>query len=109
MNIQALLSEKVSQALIAAGAPADCEPQVRQSAKAQFGDYQANGVMAIAKKLGMPPRQFAEQALAHLDLTGIAAKTEIAGPGFINIFLDPAFLAKNIEAAVASDRAGVRK
>ncbi|MBR9959397.1 arginine--tRNA ligase [Cronobacter sakazakii] len=109
MNIQALLSEKVSQALIAAGAPADCEPQVRQSAKAQFGDYQANGVMAIAKKLGMPPRQFAEHALAHLDLTGIAAKTEIAGPGFINIFLDPAFLAKNIEAAVASDRAGVEK
>ncbi|EGT4274685.1 arginine--tRNA ligase [Cronobacter sakazakii] len=109
MNIQALLSEKVSQALIAAGAPADCEPQVRQSAKAQFGDYQANGVMAIAKKLGMPPRQFAEQALVHLDLTGIAAKTEIAGPGFINIFLDPAFLAKNIEAAVASDRAGVEK
>jgi arginyl-tRNA synthetase len=109
VNIQALLSEKVSQALIAAGAPADCEPQVRQSARAQFGDYQANGVMAIAKKLGMPPRQFAEQALAHLDLTGIAAKTEIAGPGFINIFLDPAFLAKNVEAAVASDRAGVEK
>ncbi|EOC1332419.1 arginine--tRNA ligase [Cronobacter turicensis] len=109
MNIQALLSEKVSQALIAAGAPADCEPQVRQSARAQFGDYQANGVMAIAKKLGMPPRQFAEQALAHLDLTGIAAKTEIAGPGFINIFLDPAFLAKNVEAAVASDRASVEK
>ncbi|EKM5063766.1 arginine--tRNA ligase [Cronobacter turicensis] len=109
MNIQALLSEKVSQALIAAGAPADCEPQVRQSARAQFGDYQANGVMAIAKKLGMPPRQFAEQALTHLDLTGIAAKTEIAGPGFINIFLDPAFLAKNVEAAVASDRAGVEK
>lgn len=49
MNIQALLSEKVSQALIAAGAFADCEPQVRQSAKVQFGDYQANGVMAVAK------------------------------------------------------------
>ncbi|ELY3771286.1 arginine--tRNA ligase [Cronobacter dublinensis] len=109
MNIQALLSEKVSQALIAAGAPADCEPQVRQSARAQFGDYQANGVMAIAKKLGMPPRQFAEQAMAHLDLTGIAAKTEIAGPGFINIFLDPAFLAQHVEAAVACDRAGVEK
>ena len=91
VNIQALLSEKVSQALIAAGAPADCEPQVRQSAKVQFGDYQANGVMAVAKKLGMPPRQLAEQVLTHLDLTGIASKTEIAGPGFINIFLEPAF------------------
>ncbi|HBU7563662.1 TPA: arginine--tRNA ligase [Enterobacter cloacae] len=107
MNIQALLSEKVSQALIAAGAPADCEPQVRQSAKVQFGDYQANGVMAVAKKLGMPPRQLAEQVLTHLDLTGIASKTEIAGPGFINIFLESAFLASHVDAALKSDRLGV--
>ncbi|MER1976662.1 arginine--tRNA ligase [Pseudocitrobacter faecalis] len=107
MNIQALLSEKVSQALIAAGAPADCEPQVRQSAKVQFGDYQANGVMAVAKKLGMAPRQLAEQVLSHLDLTGIACKVEIAGPGFINIFLDPAFLAEHVNNALASDRLGI--
>lgn len=107
MNIQALLSEKVSQALVAAGAPADCEPQVRQSAKIQFGDYQANGVMAVAKKLGMAPRQLAEQVLTHLDLNGIANKVEIAGPGFINIFLDPAFLADNVNNALASDRLGV--
>ncbi|WP_314418113.1 arginine--tRNA ligase [Pseudescherichia vulneris] len=107
MNIQALLSEKVSQALIAAGAPADCEPQVRQSAKVQFGDYQANGVMAVAKKLGMPPRQVAEQVLTHLDLNGIASKVEIAGPGFINIFLEPAFLAEHVNKALASDRLGL--
>ncbi|EBA8077694.1 arginine--tRNA ligase [Salmonella enterica] len=107
MNIQALLSEKVSQAMIAAGAPADCEPQVRQSAKVQFGDYQANGMMAVAKKLGMAPRQLAEQVLTHLDLSGIASKVEIAGPGFINIFLDPAFLAEQVQQALASDRLGV--
>ncbi|EMC0574525.1 arginine--tRNA ligase [Salmonella enterica] len=107
MNIQALLSEKVSQAMIAAGAPADCEPQVRQSAKVQFGDYQANGMMAVAKKLGMPPRQLAEQVLTHLDLSGIASKVEIAGPGFINIFLEPAFLAEQVQQALASDRLGV--
>ncbi|EIV5415608.1 arginine--tRNA ligase [Klebsiella aerogenes] len=109
MNIQALLSEKVSQALIAAGAPADCEPQVRQSAKVQFGDYQANGVMAVAKKLGMAPRQLAEQVLSHLDLNGIANKVEIAGPGFINIFLDPVFLADNVNIALQSERLGVAK
>ncbi|HCB0986091.1 TPA: arginine--tRNA ligase [Klebsiella variicola subsp. variicola] len=109
MNIQALLSEKVSQALIAAGAPADCEPQLRQSAKVQFGDYQANGVMAVAKKLGMAPRQLAEQVLSHLDLNGIANKVEIAGPGFINIFLDPAFLADNVNRALQSERLGVTK
>ncbi|ELX4621261.1 arginine--tRNA ligase [Salmonella enterica subsp. enterica serovar Infantis] len=107
MNIQALLSEKVSQAMIAAGAPADCEPQVRQSAKVQFGDYQANGMMAVAKKLGMAPRQLAEQVLTHLDLSGIASKVEIAGPGFINIFLEPAFLAEQVQQALASVRLGV--
>jgi arginyl-tRNA synthetase len=109
VNIQTLLSEKVSQALIAAGAAADCEPQVRQSAKVQFGDYQANGVMAIAKKLGMAPRQLAEQVLTHLDLNGIASKVEIAGPGFINIFLAPAFLAEHVSEALKSDRLGVAK
>ena len=109
MNIQALLSDKVSQALIAAGAPADCEPQVRQSAKAQFGDYQANGVMSVAKKLGMPPRQLAELVLTHLDLAGIANKVEIAGPGFINIFLDPAYLSSLVDSAVLSERIGVPK
>ncbi|KFT27846.1 arginine--tRNA ligase, partial [Salmonella enterica] len=91
----------------AAGAPADCEPQVRQSAKVQFGDYQANGMMAVAKKLGMAPRQLAEQVLTHLDLSGIASKVEIAGPGFINIFLEPAFLAEQVQQALTSDRLGV--
>ncbi|MCT4714367.1 arginine--tRNA ligase [Enterobacteriaceae bacterium H18W14] len=107
MNIQALLSDKVRQAMVAAGAPADCEPQVRQSAKVQFGDYQANGVMSVARSLGKPPRQVAESVIANLDLTGIASKVEIAGPGFINIFLDPQFLANSVDAAVASDRVGV--
>ena len=95
--------------MIAAGAPADCEPQVRQSAKVQFGDYQANGMMAVAKKLGMAPRQLAEQVLPHLDLSGIAGKVEIAGPGFINIFLDPAFLAQGVSDALASERLGVTR
>lgn len=107
MNIQALLSEKVSQAMVAAGAPADCEPQVRQSAKVQFGDYQANGIMAAAKKLGLAPRQLAEQVVQHLDLQGIASKVDIAGPGFINIFLDRQWLAQQAAQALQLPRLGV--
>jgi arginyl-tRNA synthetase len=107
VNIQALLSEKVSQAMIAVGAPADCEPQVRQSAKAQFGDYQANGMMAVAKSLAMPPRQLAEKVLEQLDLTGIAQKVEIAGPGFINIFLAPEWLSTQIDSVLAAPKLGV--
>ena len=109
MNIQALLSDKVSQAMVAVGAPADCEPQVRQSAKVQFGDYQANGIMAVAKKLGQQPRQLAEQVLQHLDLNGIASKVEIAGPGFINIFLDRQWLSQQVDAAVSDPRLGVAR
>ena len=107
MNIQALLSDKVGQAMIAAGAPVDCEPQVRQSAKVQFGDYQANGIMAVAKKLGQAPRQLAEQVIQHLDLQGIASKVEIAGPGFINIFLDHQWLADQAAQALNLPRLGV--
>jgi len=109
VNIQALLSDKVSQAMVAVGAPADCEPQVRQSAKVQFGDYQANGIMAVAKKLGQQPRQLAEQVLQHLDLNGIASKVEIAGPGFINIFLDRQWLSQQVDAAVSDPRLGVAR
>lgn len=109
MNIQTLLSEKVSQAMILAGAPADCEPQVRQSAKVQFGDYQANGIMGVAKKLGQAPRQLAESVIAHLDLAGIASKTEIAGPGFINIFLDRQWLAEQTKQALTQPHLGVAR
>ncbi|HHV7357624.1 TPA: arginine--tRNA ligase [Morganella morganii] len=107
MNIQAILSDKIQQALISAGAPLDCDAIVKQSAKAQFGDYQANGVMAAAKKMGMPPRQLAEKVIELLDLDGIAEKTEIAGPGFINIFLSPAWLTAQLETALDDDKLGL--
>ncbi|EMW7170526.1 arginine--tRNA ligase [Vibrio fluvialis] len=107
MNIQALINDKVSQALEAAGAPAGSPAAVRQSAKPQFGDYQANGVMGVAKLLGTNPREFAQKVIDVLDLDGIASKTEIAGPGFINIFLSEEFLAKQADAALADERLGV--
>nr|WP_274615294.1 arginine--tRNA ligase [Vibrio fluvialis] len=102
-----MINDKVSQALEAAGAPAGSPAAVRQSAKPQFGDYQANGVMGVAKQLGTNPREFAQKVIDVLDLDGIASKTEIAGPGFINIFLSEEFLAKQADAALADERLGV--
>ena len=107
MNIQSILSEKIKQAMIAAGADAQCEALVRQSGKVQFGDYQANGIMPAAKKLGLNPREFAQNVLDKADLQDIAEKTEIAGPGFINIFLKDAWLADNINRAVQDPKLGV--
>ena len=107
MNIQSILSEKIKQAMIAAGADAQCEALVRQSGKVQFGDYQANGIMPAAKKLGLNPREFAQNVLDKADLQDIAEKTEIAGPGFINIFLKNSWLAENINRAVQDPKLGV--
>ena len=109
MNIQALINDKVSQALEAAGAPAGSPAAVRQSAKPQFGDYQANGVMGVAKKLGTNPREFAQKVINVLELDGIASKTEIAGPGFINIFLSEDFLAEQTDFALNDERLGIKK
>jgi len=107
VNIQSILSEKIKQAMIAAGADAQCEALVRQSGKVQFGDYQANGIMPAAKKLGLNPREFAQNVLDKADLQDIAEKTEIAGPGFINIFLKNTWLAENINRAVQDPKLGV--
>ena len=93
--------------MIAAGADAQCEALVRQSGKVQFGDYQANGIMPAAKKLGLNPREFAQNVLDKADLQDIAEKTEIAGPGFINIFLKNTWLAENINRAVQDPKLGV--
>mgnify|MGYP000909412359 FL=1 len=107
MNIQSILSAKIKLAMIAAGADEQCDALVRQSGKPQFGDYQANGIMAAAKKCGQNPRDFARQVLNRADLAEIAEKTEIAGPGFINIFLRPEWLAHRLSAALIQPHLGV--
>ncbi|HDR1304340.1 TPA: arginine--tRNA ligase, partial [Pasteurella multocida] len=103
-----ILSHKIQQAMIASGADTQSDALVRQSAKVQFGDYQANGIMAAAKKLGRNPREFAQQVIEQLDLSEIAEKIEIAGPGFINLFLDKNWLAEQISLAVNDDKLGIQ-
>ena len=107
MNILKLLEDRVIKALIAAGAPEGTPAMVRPSAKANFGDYQCNAVMAAAKKMGINPRELAQQVVDRLDLEGIASKLEIAGPGFINIHLDIHWLEKAVLNAAQDPRSGV--
>ncbi|MDP8170309.1 arginine--tRNA ligase [Pasteurella skyensis] len=107
MNIQQILSKKIQSAMVLAGAEQDCKAVIRQSGKPQFGDYQANGIMGAAKKLGLNPRDFAQKVLEQVNLEGIAEKLEIAGPGFINIFLKKEWLEKNAEKALSSKKLGI--
>ncbi len=93
MRIKELLNQRFSAAMQAAGIPSECSPTLALSGKPQFGDYQANGAMGAAKRLKTNPRELAQKILDNLDLGGIADKLEIAGPGFINIYLSDKFLA----------------
>ena len=108
MNIQSILSDKIKQAMILAGADQSCDALVRQSGKPQFGDYQANGIMAAAKKLGLNPREFAQKVLDNAQLSDIAEKLEIAGPGFINIFLNPTWLTTEVSTALSQKNLGIQ-
>ncbi|MGR6981576.1 arginine--tRNA ligase [Testudinibacter sp. P27/CKL/0425] len=104
MNIQRILSQKIKHAMIAAGADAGCDALVRQSGKPQFGDYQANGIMAAAKKLGIAPREMAQNVLNQLDLGKLVEKVEIAGPGFINLFISRDWLAEQSQHLLTETR-----
>ena len=107
MNILKKLEDRISSALISAGAPENTPPMVRLAARAGFGDYQCNAVMAAAKKLGVPPRELAQKVIDHLDLAGIADQVDIAGPGFINIHLSRPWLGQVLTVASQNPRAGV--
>lgn len=107
MNIKHLLTEKTQAAFVALGLPADTNAAVTVSTRIEFGDYQINGAMAAAKLLKTNPRQLAEQLVQQLELNGIAEKTEIAGPGFINVTLNKNWLAAQLQQAAADSRLGV--
>ena len=98
MHIKQILSERVEAAFARLELSGDAA--VQSAARPEYGDYQANGVMGAAKRAGRNPREVAAQVLDVLDLDGIASQVEIAGPGFLNITLDPVFLARNQAGAV---------
>tara|TARA_R110002050_G_scaffold94215_4_gene196238 strand:+ start:1498 stop:3237 length:1740 start_codon:yes stop_codon:yes gene_type:complete len=109
MNISNILSEKVSAAMVAAGLPEGTNPAISLSNRANFGDYQANGVMGAAKKLKTNPRELATKVVEALDLTGIAEKVDLAGPGFINIHLDKNWLATQLNLISNDKNLGINQ
>ena len=97
MNLRGFLSGRVGDAFRAAGV-ADPEPMLRPAARPEFGDYQANGAMAAAKRLRTNPRALAAavaEAFTDAD-PDIAEQVEVAGPGFVNITLSGAFLSERL-------------
>ncbi len=79
------------------------DPVLRHSDR---GDYQANGVMGVAKELGRPPREIAQELVRGLQIDDIA-EVEIAGPGFLNLTLTTTFLETQLRHLLKDPRMGV--
>ncbi|MCF2946904.1 arginine--tRNA ligase [Paraglaciecola aquimarina] len=104
MNLQTYLLAKFKAALVAIGAPEDSPAPLSRSTRAGFGHYQFNGAMALSKVLKQKPRDIADKIVAAVEFTDEVEKLEVAGPGFINIHLSPAWLAKQLKQANADER-----
>ena len=96
MNLRNFLSGRIAKAFSASG-NGDVEPLLAPATRPEFGDYQANGAMPVAKRTKNNPWKVATAVVDSLDLGNIAKKVEVAGPGFINITLSPDFLSKQLD------------
>ena len=87
------------------------DPQLAPASKPEFGDFQANGALPLAKPLGQPPRKIAEAVVEQLKaepaFAELCLEPQIAGPGFINLTLRPERLAAEVQARLGDQRLGV--
>lgn len=83
--------------------------EVTQSTRLQFGHYQCNSALKLAKEVGASPRQVAEQLMNALPATDWIERLEIAGPGFINITIKAHLLSERLTAALHDSHLGVEQ
>jgi len=102
-DLFAVLTERLAPAFDGVAGAHGVDPVVRPS---DHADAQANGALALAKRLGRNPRDVAADVVAAADLEGVAT-AEIAGPGFINLTVDTSLLNTMLVGVSGDDRLGV--
>ncbi len=104
-----LLKTRFEQALVTAFGEelAGCDPMVVLASNPKFGDYQSNVAMSLTKQLQQKPRNIAQKLVEHLEISDLCAPAEIAGPGFINLTLQPAYLEAQLNTIYIDARLGV--
>ncbi len=106
-----LLNQAVSQAILEATGQ-QAEAAVTLSQSEQFGDYQSNAAMGLAKALSArgektAPRPLAQRIVEKLHLGDMAQEVTIAGAGFINVRLSPAWIAGQLVQQARDSRLGI--
>ncbi|GGQ23494.1 arginine--tRNA ligase [Streptomyces mutabilis] len=99
------LSDSVQQQLASAltatrPEAAGADPLLRRSDRA---DYQANGILALAKKAKANPRELAAEVVAHITTGDLFKEVEVSGPGFLNITVGDRAITENLAARYADD------
>ena len=99
-SIPSLLSARVE-------AVTGIDPELRPATKPQFGHFQSNVALRLAKSEGKPPRDVAAEIVARLEIADLCEPPEIAGPGFINFRLKTEVLAQAVTDQLADPFVGV--
>ncbi|WP_424891368.1 arginine--tRNA ligase [Streptomyces sp. XH2] len=94
------IADALSAALPEAGA---ADPLLRRSDRA---DFQANGMLALAKKLGGNPRELAGKVVEGLPAGDLIKEVEVSGPGFLNVTITDEAITKTLAARAADERLG---
>ncbi|AOP45094.1 arginine--tRNA ligase [Streptomyces lydicus] len=100
-SVQQRVADALSAALPEAGA---ADPLLRRSDRA---DFQANGMLALAKKLKGNPRELAAKVVDAIGQDGLLQEIEVSGPGFLNITIADRAITETLAARAADDRLGV--
>src|SRR5712691_1053881 len=115
LNITDHLADALRQALAAAGLPAPEDVFWEPTREERHGDYATNAAMTLAREARQAPRKVAEAVVAHFPKTAAVERLEIAGPGFLNVYLSPRWCADALHGILGegerygSGRAGAGK
>jgi len=101
-DLRSLLTDRLLTALGELGVEGD--PLLRRSERA---DFQADGLLGAARRLGRSPRELAAEVAERADLGDLCRRVEVAGPGFLNLWVRPEALAAAISRMAADPRLGV--
>lgn len=101
-----ILKKQIAEALTKVGVSDLQEVVLEHPAELSNGDYSTSVALKYAKELKMSPRELAEKIVAVLGVVGGVAKVEVAGPGFINFYLNTEEVARAASAARAEDMWG---
>ncbi|HEY0650630.1 arginine--tRNA ligase [Phenylobacterium sp.] len=104
-DLKTVLGEAVEAAFAAEGVPAEFA-RVTASDRPDLADFQSNGALAAAKRVGKNPREIAAAVVERLKGHPLIASVEIAGPGFINIKVSASALSDRANAIAADPRSG---